>query len=315
LSDLSSLKHFFALTASIGVLIVTLLGFQGEWFYFFDLFSHFRVYLAVLSLMFALTAILITNRLSIYASILSLMINVATIAPFVLSYGVPSYDKTFKLVTVNLWVYNPVKERAIQFLRTSNADVIVLNEASPNWKPYLKSLKDIYPYQYFRTNCLERGHCQMALLSKEPWSEIISSNNKANIPTYIMARFLHQDEEITVLGTHLIYPLEKGTAELQARQIDSISKIVNNVKGTIVLTGDFNFSQWSFLHRQLIKDTELERAKGGIIASWISRSLFIRLPIDHTYLRSKKGTARMELGPKIGSDHLPIITNINLGGI
>ncbi len=310
--NLLKLKHKFSLTASIGVLIVTLLGFQGELFFFFDLFSHFRVYLAVLSLLLVFAAIIIVNRLSIYALIISLVINVATIIPFIFPFVIPVDDTEFKLVTVNLWVYNPVKSPAIQFLRTSDADVIVLNEVSSNWKPYVKKLKDMYPYQYFRTNCMERGHCQMALLSKEPWYELTSSNNKASIPTFIMARFLHKGVNLTVLGTHLIYPLENGTAELQLRQINSISKIVNDVKGTIILTGDFNFSPWSFLHRRLTGDTELERAEGGILASWISRSLPIRLPIDHTYFRSKKGSARMELGPNIGSDHLPIITDINL---
>ena len=310
--SLLKLKQNLSLTASIVILTITLLGFQGEWFFFFDLFSHFRIYLATFSLLIVFIAIFLANRLSIYASIISLLINTASIIPFLVPLLTPVEDTEFKIITVNLWVYNPVKSPAIQFLRTSDADVIVLNEVSSNWKPFVKTLKDIYPYQYFRTDCMERGHCQMALLSKKPWSELTSSNNDANIPTFIMARFLHKGSNLTVLGTHLIYPLEKGTAELQMRQINSISKIVNDVKGALILTGDFNFSPWSFLHRRLINGTELERAEGGILASWISRSLPIRLPIDHTYFRSNRGSARMELGPNIGSDHLPIITDINL---
>ena len=80
----------------------------------------------------------------------------------------------------------------------------------------------------------------------------------------------------------------------------------------MVLTGDFNFSPWSVLFRELTGATGLKRAEGGILASWSSRSLPIRLPIDHTFVRLPAGAARMHLGPNIGSDHLPIIMDLFL---
>ncbi|MEE2698254.1 MAG: endonuclease/exonuclease/phosphatase family protein [Pseudomonadota bacterium] len=300
-------------TISISVLIVSLFGFQGEWVLFFDLFSHFRVYLTIFSLFLFIISLIITNQLAVYSSIISLAVNFFPVAPYLFAPQTLSYERQFRLVTVNLWVYNPVKAPAIKFLRASDADVIVLNEVSPRWVEPVKTLKDIYPFQYFRTDCYERGHCQMALLSKEPWNELVSSKNEVNIPTFILARFTRMEREFSIIGTHLIYPLAKGTSALQARQIHSLSKIVNNEKGDLILTGDFNFSPWSVLHRRLISETKLKRAEGGILASWISRSLPIRLPIDHTYFRFNQGFAHMYLGPNIGSDHLPVVTDVNLG--
>ena len=303
------------IASSISILIISLLGFQGELFLYFDLISHFRVYLTIFSLFFLIVSLTFKNKLAIYSSIFSLAVNFLVVAPYLFASQKLSHEKHFRLVTVNLWVYNPVKAPAIEFLREINADVVVLNEVSPTWVEPVKSLRDIYPYQYFRTDCQERGHCQMALISKEPWNELFTSNNEANIPTFILTRFTHMRQEFSILGTHLIYPLAKGTFELQARQINAISNIVNKEKGDLILTGDFNFSPWSVFHRRLINNTKLKRAEGGILASWLSRSMPIRLPIDHTYFRIKQGLVHMYLGPNIGSDHLPVITDINLGDI
>jgi endonuclease/exonuclease/phosphatase (EEP) superfamily protein YafD len=312
---LSRLPRIFAGTVSIAVLGVTLLGFQGEWFRFFDLLSHFRVYLAAFSLLVVIAAVVVENRLAIYLSVISLAVNALTIAPYISWPQAYSDDRHFRLATVNLWVNNPATAPAIEFLRNSDADVVVLNEMTPLWKLAAKTLEDIYPYQYFRMNCQEPGHCQMALLSKEPWEELLSATNTPDTPSFIMARFSRQKWGITILGTRLIWPLGDGTAELQERQINAISKIVNKEGGAIILTGDFNFSPWSILHRKLTGATGLKRAEGGILASWISRSLPIRLPIDHTFVRLPAGTARMHLGPNIGSDHLPIITDLILNEI
>ncbi len=42
---------------------------------------------------------------------------------------------------------------------------------------------------------------------------------------------------------------------------------------------------------------------------------FLRIPLDHLLVSDNIHIIKQEVGPPVGSDHLPILTKINLGAI
>jgi endonuclease/exonuclease/phosphatase (EEP) superfamily protein YafD len=79
----------------------------------------------------------------------------------------------------------------------------------------------------------------------------------------------------------------------------------------MIIAGDFNSTPWSFALRRQDRLFGIER-RTRALATWPARTLrseapFPFLPIDHVYAGKGWRTVSMQRGPRLGSDHYPVI--------
>lgn len=110
----------------------------------------------------------------------------------------------------------------------------------------------------------------------------------------------------TVVGTHYVWPTDiKVHRENGARMLQLLSPL--DRKHTIV-AGDFNSTPWSFARRAQDAAFGLERRTRGL-PTWPAKGPggLAFLPIDHVYAGAGWRTVSIARGPRLGSDHYPVI--------
>ncbi|NET13198.1 MAG: endonuclease/exonuclease/phosphatase family protein, partial [Okeania sp. SIO1H6] len=94
----------------------------------------------------------------------------------------------------------------------------------------------------------------------------------------------------------------------------------------VILAGDLNITMWSPDYHKLEQETGLRNSRlgFGIIPTWPARfnnsvllyilSRFFQIPIDHCLISSEikvvNVNTRANSGLNLGSDHLPLITDL-----
>jgi endonuclease/exonuclease/phosphatase (EEP) superfamily protein YafD len=78
----------------------------------------------------------------------------------------------------------------------------------------------------------------------------------------------------------------------------------------LILVGDCNAAGWSRYLRDLERDASLNN-DARLRPSWpVWLPSLVRLPLDHVWVRGRVVLLNAELGPRFGSDHLPLIAEL-----
>jgi len=103
--------------------------------------------------------------------------------------------------------------------------------------------------------------------------------------------------------------------------LDAVARsIAAETPGTpIVAMGDFNTPTWSPFFRSFLEKSGLVDAAGtGWPATtrfskrWLVKRFYFGSPVDHILVSPDIEVKRFEVGPDIGSDHLPVIADLRL---
>jgi endonuclease/exonuclease/phosphatase (EEP) superfamily protein YafD len=236
-----------------------------------------------------------------------------------------------KVVSANVWYRNDSYEAAINYLQSTDADVIALIEVTPQWLTALQPLYAQYPY---RIDCMQSTPpCEMLLLSKLPFGRAYAGRIDGRSPTIVWGEIDFAGRKVTVAASHLAWPLRAAMdreqvtfgAALQPQlphayplvQSEQVANLAQYLKGhekdlgpDLVLMGDFNSVPWSRTQTVLRAATGLENA-GPMVPTWPSwQPAWIRLPIDQIMTRGALTRLRFKSGYYIGSDHLPVEAEI-----
>ncbi|MFS8120585.1 MAG: endonuclease/exonuclease/phosphatase family protein [Microcoleus sp.] len=80
------------------------------------------------------------------------------------------------------------------------------------------------------------------------------------------------------------------------------------------MIGDFTTTMWSPFYKNMVKTGKLHNARSGfgILPTWPTFMPPGYIPIDHFLVSKEIGVLNIHTGPKVGSDHLPLITDLVL---
>lgn len=214
-----------------------------------------------------------------------------------------------KLIQFNAWGRNHDQDATVAWLKAQSPDILVVEEASVIAQKLKAGLGG------YHVSC---GACSVIIFSKaEPIARDVPvpSNEGRMRPPIAGATFRDERGEFTVFGTHYTWPIYGGWQQAQGRVI---AGLLNRFpKERLILSGDFNSTPWSFSRRREDEMFGLERRTRGLF-SWpagrISRlgvqTPFPLLPIDHVYAGPGWRTVTVERGPRLGSDHYPVIVTL-----
>ena len=211
-----------------------------------------------------------------------------------------------KLIQFNAWGRNTHRGETVAWLAAQDADILVIEEASkigPELKAGLAG---------YHVSCPQ---CSVMIFSKAvPVAEDVpveATENRIR-PPIAGATFRDARGEFSVFGTHYTWPVYGGWQQAQGRVIARL--LSKFPKDRLILTGDFNSTPWSFSRRREDAMFGLERRTQALF-SWPAGKFsrlnfempFPVLPIDHVYAGPGWRTVSVKRGPKLGSDHYPVI--------
>lgn len=117
-----------------------------------------------------------------------------------------------------------------------------------------------------------------------------------------------EGEDVFLLGTHPLPPDSSEYARLRNDQLRNIAALVRNQRSPVIVIGDLNTTPWSPLFVDLLRDGRLKNtSKGcglfGSLPAWLPLA---RIPLDHCLVSGAIQVTVKRLGPRVGTDHLPV---------
>ncbi len=292
-------------------LIPLCFGFLGRLNWFFDVFSHFRMYYVIYFLVLGLVALAMKKK---WESIVSLSLTILlslSIVKFYLPVETRLEKEGLKIVSINLLSSNQDYDKVISFLEEGDFDVVFVQELSPLWTRKLQVLETEYPSikMYPRNDNFGIG-----VMSKLAFLKIKNrSFSDVGIPS-ILITVLFNDHEINLLNTHPLPPVGSRYFEIRNQQFRNLNDFVENFEEDIILIGDLNSTNFSPNFNLLLESGKLiDSRKGfGVLSTWHAQWSFISVTLDHVLVTNGIEILDRGVGNDIGSDHLPITVEIDL---
>ena len=291
--------------------VTTLLGYLGEFWWAFDLFSHFRVQYVVAAAIAFLIAL--TSKAWSVACIaaLTVMLNIATIVPFYTAPATsPAATERLRVLMLNTHISGGKPALVGAMIEETLPDVIVLAEVDSFWLTALQKSLARYPY---RLTAPRQDTFGMALFSRKPLLQTdVLRVGPAGFPT-LVARIEWSAQQLTIAGTHPPPPFNRKMSAQRNAQLTELGRMLKPVN-KVLIVGDLNATPWSNAYRSLISSTGLQNcAQGtGVHPTWPTHFWPLGIPIDHCLVSPGIPVSRFWVGPNVGSDHFPIF--VELGG-
>lgn len=317
-----TIKGLFTATTLI-LAICSIAGFFSSTGHIPELLSHFRLQYVIGSLICLTIFALQRDKYRSLAAGLLLVINGSTIMPLYL--GAPSkpvsetplepvsIKDTHKILLSNVNSSNHEHQRLIDLIQQESPDVLVLLEINNAWLNSLQTIKTTYP---FEKAIARNDNFGIAVFSKLPIDRAeIRSWGKSGLPSLALD-YQWQGEGITLLATHPLPPITKDMIQQRDTQLLQAAAGAAQQNGPVIMLGDFNITPWSSTFNLATELTGLKNCRNGfgILPTWPAQFELplLMIPIDHCLVSEEIVVSDIHTGKDIGSDHLPLIMELQL---
>lgn len=227
----------------------------------------------------------------------------------------PADGRTLKIVQFNVWGRNADPQGTVDWIMAQDPDVLVIQEGSDLEGSVARRLSARFAH---RTICSEPlPGCNTAIFHDRPplaRGGMVTPGAKPYLPA-AWVTLPSPAGPFTVVGTHHSWPYPAGPQQAQTRRLDE--ELERFDREALIVAGDFNSTPWSFSLRRQDRAFGLER-RTRALPTWPTdrarrrriRSPFPLLPIDHVYAGAAWRTVSVERGPRLGSDHYPVVVTL-----
>lgn len=297
-------------------LAIALLPFWADAHWTFDLASHFALP-CLLALLGAAALLLLCLRVNSAA----LLIAAAALPGYALA---PLYLPTaasnlaadparLRVAIANAFVGNRTPQRLRDWIEREGPDVFAVLEYTGEHQRTLAPLHARYPH---RLEASEESPFGIALFSKLPLLEPRRTSLGAPFSTALFAVVEWNGARLGVIAAHPPPPISADYARMRDLGLAQIATEATGLPPARILLADCNATRWSKPMREAMATAGLrDSAEGfGFQGSWPARLPWpLRLPIDHVLVSDGLAVTRRELGPDVGSDHLPVVADVAIG--
>jgi len=276
-----------------------------------QLFTHFRLQYVVVSLSLLLLFKYLRSPRLIGALAASLVLNAIVVLPWYVGEDETSGGVELKLLHANVLSSNTEYDRLISLLDTEAPDLVMLQEVSPDWLVALDVLRADYPYSYAEAR---EGNFGIALFSRVPLKSVSHFDSPPfGYPT-IVASLDIDGQVLHFIGTHPMIPVRGTFYDARNEQLAGVARLLGKQAEPKILVGDLNLSQWDVNYKHLEQQGGVRNARKGfgILPTWPVFMPFAMIPIDHVLVSETISVTGFYSGPRIGSDHLPLIVTFSL---
>ena len=291
---------------------LTLLGVLARWWPALDIVNNGLLFVTVGAIALLCLALAARDwRLVLAAAVLAAVNVMLVIAalPGAAAQAAPDSPRFLRVATFNLWRHNDRMDEVAKFLAETDADAVVLQEVTkPHGAVLRQALQSRYPFSV--------GDWGIVILSKHP----ILADGRIDRPGYppwisLMVRWVRIEVNGTPLdlaGVHLTRPFY---AELQQQDIAALIAFANSRTLPLVMAGDFNMSPWTEKLGRFERSSGLKRYNTFHLTWPMARGTVPLLPlvaIDNVFASPQFARIAVAPGPRLGSDHRPIVADLAL---
>ena len=275
----------------------------------FDSFSHFRVHLLLMLLPTMLVLAFFHKQRNMLIYFVLIMLGAFYLyhinQPFVAKTLEKEKTNTLKHIQFNLNFRNQRMDEVMEYFNNSKADVITLQEVTQAHQEKLEELK-AYPYQTYCEFYPVVG--AVAILSKHPFVDKQSACLKGKGLQW--SQIMVKEKPINIVSIHTLWPFPYG----QPKQVQSIKKVFQKIKGLTLIAGDFNAVSWSHTVKEIERASNTKVVEGMRWTIELEKQLPLipnfKLAIDHVLISDEFQTKNIFVEKNLGSDHLPVVSEI-----
>jgi endonuclease/exonuclease/phosphatase (EEP) superfamily protein YafD len=224
-----------------------------------------------------------------------------------------SKNINFTEVTIlhaNVNYVNDNYNKLLNLIDDREPDIITLNESNDKWLAAINNgFGERYPY---KIELPSENYQGVAILSKLPIkNEAIYYFSDEDSPL-IKAQLV--DHNITLYLIHTLSPINARWKGLRDQLIQALGVMAADTDGSIIAVGDFNSTVHQSTFRRFLRRSKLidGRLGFGWKPSWMYGTP-LAVAIDHLLYRGDNiEITDFQVGPKIGSDHRPIVVDLQL---
>ena len=301
---------------TVALAVVSLAAFFGEWVWWLDVLANFRAQYAVALALLGVILLLGKTRKIGYGVLAVAVVNLIVVLP--LFVGSPGQAEpgapSIRVMSFNLLSTNQSFAEVVDYIEATDPDLVLLHEASRPWEVAMESAE--FDYEIIRPRSDDLIFGTLVMVRGEE-IQAVSYGFAESQPRAVEVNFRPTgwSESLSVLSTHPLAPSTEERAGLRDAQLTFAGDWASQREGAFFLTGDLNATPWSFPFRRVLAVAELRNSQlgFGLQPSFPATSFFLlRVPIDHL-LHSPALTVRdRQLGPALGSDHFPLVVDLQL---
>jgi endonuclease/exonuclease/phosphatase (EEP) superfamily protein YafD len=261
----------------------------------------------------ALTGAVLRRFLVTGAAVALALTNLAVFAP-VWDDAEPPETGALELtvLVLNLDARNDDYDAVAALIRERRPDLFGALELTPVWARELEEVLEPYGYRHLEPR---EGLWGVGLYSRRALSDRTTLFPGGAAHPITVATVEGRSRPIRLALLHPRVPAGSGDADRHTRLLHAAGDAVQAAGGSGIVMGDLNTTPWSARYKELVEDAGLEdtREGRGLQTTWPSfLPTILRIPIDHVLVTPDLAAAEREVGPEVGSDHLPVWVELAL---
>lgn len=218
----------------------------------------------------------------------------------------PDAPGQLKVIQFNVWHDSDGFARSVDWLVTQDPDIVVIEESRPEIRRMITERTD------WHATC---GECETVIYSRA--APIRQGSPRVPGAPGPLTRGVFEDAQgrYTVIGVHYAWPTDPQDQQPQEMRLARVLGETDRTRA--IVAGDLNSAPWSFSRRRWDAEFGVIRRDRALFSwpalqykrlRWLG--IFPFLPIDHVYAGSDWATVKVERGPRLGSDHYPVVVTL-----
>jgi endonuclease/exonuclease/phosphatase (EEP) superfamily protein YafD len=315
---LLALTLSFAQVSTVTLLLLSVAGHFGARHNLLELTSHFKLQYLLAALICAALCLIFRSWYWAAGALLVASLNAAAILPFYFGRPAPQSSSAsgarLKLVHVNVNYKNSSYERLREFAARERPDVMVVQEVTEAWVRELQPLGGELPFALSLP--LDKG-AGLLLLSRYPFERADLKLPEGDVRPGLLVNIDAAETPVWLLTVHPRTPLKQKEFEGRNAVLASAAASLQNLPAPKIFVGDLNTTLWSPHFQSFVAQTGLVNVRKGfgVLPSWPTFLPFgklLMIPIDHCLVSDDIRVVQARTGDSIGSDHLPLVVELEL---
>ena len=316
------LRRIFALLV-LGLALCVLAAQFGQYDWRLELFSHFIPHYIIAAGVLSLFVIVLRQWMALLALAVVVTFCANEVYPLYKDIPLQADTEDPDTITILQWnvLYKPYRfteKRAWLHRQAGQADIILLQEFTPEWMPTLKKLKKKYPYQYvYVSSDRSKDFRGAAVLSRIKGTSTELMDGETEVP-YLRMQIKRKPKNRSLV-LYAIHPPPPTAAERSHNRNAHLMKLAELIKQEKqpfkIIAGDFNITRYSYWFKKMLRVSGLKDTfiGNGVQVTWPSfLPDFMGIAIDHMLVSDNIIDVGKRTHSGVASDHKPVFTTLVL---